>query len=200
MSFGHQWRESPNVGADLLCDSYLMTAPTFTLHFHQHVSAVAVLFEDTKGHMYTTEGVGTNHYFGAGHLHWTLAGSGVQHTQTPTKNSKIYAVKLFIDLLEVLRHTHAQTFHLKAEEVPIYEKNDSKVRVLVGKAFGLKSPLMVPQDILIVDGWSKSDITIPVPLDWKIWIYDRDNQLAGYTKESVVKGRFLMGASPSFTK
>jgi redox-sensitive bicupin YhaK (pirin superfamily) len=193
---GYQWREKPGTGAVLLCDSYVMTAPTFPLHSHQYISAVAILFEDTVGQMYSTDSVGTNHHFGAGDLHWTLAGSGVQHTQTPVGGSKIRAVQMFIDLPETLRHSHAQTFHLKAEDVPIYERADCRARVLVGTAFGLTSPLMVPQDILIVEGWSKSDFTIPVPANWKIWVYDRDKELAGYTTKPVVKGHFLMVASP----
>jgi redox-sensitive bicupin YhaK (pirin superfamily) len=193
---GYQWRESLGTGAVLMCDSYLMTAPTFPLHSHQYISAVAILFEDTVGQMYSTDSVGTNHHFGAGDLHWTLAGNGVQHTQTPVDGSRIHAVQMFIDLPQALRHSPAQTFHLKAEDVPIYEDVNCRVRVLVGKAFSLTSPLVVPQEILIVEGWSKSDLTIPVPGDWKIWMYDRDSELAGYTTEAVVNGHFLMVASP----
>lgn len=193
---GYQWRETPGVGPVLLCDSYLMTAPTFPLHSHQYISAVAILFEDTVGQMYSTDSVGTNHHFGAGDVHWTLAGSGVQHTQTPVDGSKIHAVQMFIDLPEALRHSHAQTFHLKAGDVPIYERADCRARILVGTAFGLTSPLVVPQDILIVEGWSKSDLAIPVPDNWKVWTYDRDNELAGYTTNAVVHGHFLIVASP----
>lgn len=193
---GYQWRENPGSGAVLLCDSYLMTAPTFPLHSHKYISAVAILFEDTLGQMYSTDSVGTNHHFGAGDLHWTLAGSGVEHTQTPTDGSKIHAVQMFIDLPESLRHSHAKTFHLKSSEAPIYEDANCRVRVLVGTAFGLTSPLVVPQDILIVEGWSKSNLTIPVPAGWKIWVYDRDNKRAGYTKQPAVNGHFLMVASP----
>ena len=46
--FGHQWHEAPGAGAVLLCDSYVMTAPTFPLHPHRHISAVAILFERTR--------------------------------------------------------------------------------------------------------------------------------------------------------
>lgn len=193
---GYQWQENPGAGAVLLCDSYVMTAPTFPLHSHRYISAVAILFEDTLGQMYSTDSVGTNHHFGAGDLHWTLAGSGVEHTQTPIKGSKIHAVQMFIDLPESLRHSNAMTFHLKSSEVPIYENANCRVRVLVGAAFGLTSPLVVPQDILIIEGWSKSDLIIPAPTEWKIWIYDRDNERAGYVTDPVVNGHFLAVVSP----
>lgn len=194
--FGYQWHESPGLGAVLLCDSYVMTAPTFPVHPHQHISAVAVLFEDTVGQMYSSDSVGTNHHFGAGDVHWTLAGSGVRHTQTPQSGSRIHAVQLFIDLPPVLRHAPAQTFHLHAKDAPIHETGDCRVRVLAGAAFGLTSPLKIPQDILILEGWSDSDLAIPVPEGWKLWVYDRVNQRAGYTTASVVNGRFLAVASP----
>ncbi|QWE16647.1 pirin family protein [Polynucleobacter sp. AP-Nino-20-G2] len=194
---GVQWREEPGAGVVLLCDSYVMTAPTFPLHPHKHISAVAILFEDTTGQMYSSDSVGTNHHFGAGDVHWTLAGSGVEHTQTPEDGSKIHAVQMFIDLPQELRNSSAQTFHLQAKDAPIYEAENYRVRVLVGTVFGLSSPLAIAQDILIVEGWSKSDLTIPVPSGWRVWIYDRDHERAGYAREAVVNGHFLMVASPS---
>lgn len=160
--FGFQWHENPDSGAVLMCDSYVMTAPTFPLHPHQHISAVAILFEDTVGQMSSSDSVGTNHQFGAGDVHWTLAGSGVRHTQTPQSGSRIHAVQMFINLPPALRNTPAQTFHLQAKDVPIHETENCRVRVLTGTAFGLTSPLKIPQDILVLEGWSDSDLAIPV--------------------------------------
>jgi redox-sensitive bicupin YhaK (pirin superfamily) len=180
-----------------MCDSYVMTAPTFPLHPHRHISAVAVLFEDTIGQMYSSDSLGTNHQFGAGDVHWTLAGSGVEHTQTQLAGSRIHAVQMFIDLPEALRNIPAQTFHLQAKDVPIYKAEDCRLRVLIGSAFGLSSPLALPQELLMIEGWSQSDLAIPVPTGWKIWLYDRDLEKAGYTTKSVVKGNFLLVASPS---
>lgn len=194
--FGYQWREQPGVGAVLMCDSYVMTAPTFPLHPHRYISAVAILFEDTVGQMYSSDSVGTNHHFGAGDVHWTLAGRGVEHTQTPTSGSRIHAVQMFIDLPEQLRYVPAQTFYIQAKDVPIYEEEDCRLRILVGTAFGLTSPLAIPQDLLIIEGWSESELEIPVPAGWNVWLYDRDHEIAGYVAVSAVKGKFLLVASP----
>lgn len=194
--WGYQWYEGQGAGAVILCDSYVMTAPTFPLHPHKNISAVAILFEDTVGQMYSSDSVGTNHHFGAGDVHWTLAGRGVEHTQTPKTGSRIHAVQMFIDLPESLRNSSAQTFHLQAKDAPIYETESCRVRLLVGSAFGLTSPLKLPQDILIMEGRSSSDLEIPIPAGWKIWLYDRLNERAGYTTESVVNGRFLLVAAP----
>jgi redox-sensitive bicupin YhaK (pirin superfamily) len=194
--YGWQWREKPGSGAVLMCDSYVMTAPTFPLHPHKHISAVAIVFEDSVGQMVSSDSVGTNHHFGAGDVHWTLAGSGVEHTQTPRDGSRIHAVQMFIDLPGPLRQSSAKTFHLQAKDVPLYEKEGCRVRLLVGTAFGLTSPLTIPQDILIIEGWSESDLAIPVPDGWNLWMYDRSNERAGYTTETVINGHFLAVASP----
>ncbi len=195
--WGYQWREKSGLGAVLLCDSYVMTAPTFPLHPHRHISAVAILFEDTIGHMDSSDSVGTNHQFGAGDVHWTLAGRGVEHTQIPRAGSRIHGAQMFIDLPQDLRHSTAQTFHLEAKDVPIYKTAHSRCRILVGTAWGLTSPMGIPQELLMIDGWSTSEITMPVPAHWKVWLYDRDNEKAGYTNDSTVKGSFLLVASPS---
>jgi redox-sensitive bicupin YhaK (pirin superfamily) len=194
--FGYQWREKPGSGAVLLCDSYVMTAPTFPLHPHRHISAVAIVFEDSMGQMYSTDSVGTNHHFGPGDVHWTLAGSGVQHTQTPTTGSRIHAVQMFIDLPEALRDSPARTFHLPAKDAPVHQTANCRVRLLVGAAFGLRSPLEIPQDLLVMEGTSDSDLEIPVPEGWKLWMYDRVHDRAGYTSEPTVNGAFLALASP----
>lgn len=194
--YGHQWHEEPGSGAVLLCDSYVMTAPTFPMHPHRHISAVAILFEDSVGQMHSSDSVGTNHHFGAGDVHWTLAGSGVIHTQTPESGAPIHAVQMFIDLPEALRHAPAQTFHLQAKDAPVYETAHCRLRVLVGQSFGLRSPLAIPQDMLIVEGWSQTAMEMPVPEGWKVWIYDRGHERAGYTTEPTVQGQFLLVASP----
>jgi len=80
--------------------------------------------------------------------------------------------------------------------VPIYETENCRLRLLVGAAFGLSSPLEIPQDLLMIEGWSESELEIPVPVSWKVWLYSRDVEIAGYTATSVVKGRFLLVASP----
>lgn len=179
-----------------MCDSYVMTMPTFPLHPHRYISAVAILFEDTVGQMSSSDSVGTNHNFGAGDVHWTLAGRGVEHTQTPQRGARIHAVQMFIELPDALRHSQAQTFHLHAKDAPIHETDHCRLRLLVGSAFGLASPLAIPQDMLIIEGWSDSAMEIPVPDGWKLWLYDRENELAGYTTEPIVKGNFLAVASP----
>jgi redox-sensitive bicupin YhaK (pirin superfamily) len=194
--FGYQWRENPGSGAVLMCDSYVMTAPTFPLHPHEHISAVAILFEESVGQMYSSDSVGTNHYFGAGDMHWTLAGSGVEHTQTPTSGSRIHAVQMFIDLPEPLRFSPAKTLLLQAKDVPIYENEGCRVRLLAGSAFGLNSPIKIPQEILIFEGWSETNLEAPVPDGWKLWLYDRSNERAGYITKPMLNGRFLAVASP----
>lgn len=116
---------------------------------------MAILFEDTLGHMESSDSVGTNHRFGTGDVHRTLAGRGVRHTQTPVSGSRIHAVQMFIDLPPVLRQAPVQTFHLAARDVPIHAGADFRIRLLVGEAFGLSSPLKLPQNMLIIEGWAR---------------------------------------------
>ena len=89
------------------------------------------------------------------------------------------------------------TFHLLAKDVPIYKTSICRIRVLVGSAFGLTSPLKIPQDILILEGWTESDFEIPVPSGWKLWLYDRCDERAGYSSQPIVCGQFLAVASPT---
>ena len=45
-------------------------------------------------------------------------------------------------------------------------------------------------------GFGHCSLVIAVPEGWKSWVYERDNECAGYITKPVVRGRFLLVASP----
>jgi redox-sensitive bicupin YhaK (pirin superfamily) len=137
----------------LQLDHYFMTQPTFAEHPHQGFSAVTYMFEDSAGSFFNEDSQGDRSTIAPGDLHWTQAGSGIRHNETPIEPGKVcHGIQMFIDLPLADKSLPAQAFHLTANQIPVYTTaEEGKVRVVVGTAHGLTSPLQISTKIRFLD-------------------------------------------------
>jgi redox-sensitive bicupin YhaK (pirin superfamily) len=134
-------------------DHYFMTQPTFAEHPHQGFSAVTYMFEDSEGSFFNEDSQGDRSTIAPGDLHWTQAGSGIRHNETPIEPGKMcHGIQMFVDLPLVDKSLPAQAFHLTADRIPVYTTAEGgRVRVVVGTAHGLTSPLKISTKISFLD-------------------------------------------------
>ncbi len=164
----------------VLADHFLMTGPTFEPHPHAGMSAVTVLFEETRGAMRSLDSVHNHHLIAPGDLHWTQAGRGIVHTQRPEgADARLDGLQLFVNLPAKLKRIAPETLLLRARDVPVIEAAGARLRVLAGELAGRRSPLTPPQDILIVDGrlMPGAHASLPLPAGWNLWLYARRGRL-----------------------
>jgi redox-sensitive bicupin YhaK (pirin superfamily) len=137
----------------LQLDHYFMTQPTFAEHPHQGFSAVTYMFEDSAGSFFNEDSQGDRSTIAPGDLHWTQAGSGIRHNETPIEPGKMcHGIQMFVDLPLVDKSLPAQAFHLTADQIPVYTTDaGGRVRVVVGNAHGLTSPLQISTKIRFLD-------------------------------------------------
>lgn len=136
-----------NLGAKidpfLQLDHFFMKQPTFAAHPHAGFSAVTSLFEDSEGSFLNRDSQGDSSLIQPGDLHWTQAGRGMIHEETPTEPGQLcHGVQIFVNLSAVNKFSPPQAFHLNAADIPVFTSPEQgRVRVAVGDAFGLSSPL-----------------------------------------------------------
>jgi redox-sensitive bicupin YhaK (pirin superfamily) len=132
---------------------YFMTQPTFREHPHQGFSAVTYMFEDSEGSFFNEDSQGDRTMIDPGDLHWTQAGSGIRHNETPTEPGKVcHGIQMFVDLPLVDKSMPAKAFHLNASQIPDYKTaTGSRVRVVVGSANRVTSPLDISTKITFLD-------------------------------------------------
>jgi redox-sensitive bicupin YhaK (pirin superfamily) len=137
----------------LQLDHYFMTQPTFAEHPHQGFSAVTYMFEDAEGSFFNEDSQGDRSTIAPGDIHWTQAGSGIRHNETPIEPGKIcHGIQMFVDLPLADKSQPPQAFHLTADRIPVYTNADgARVRVVVGTAHGVTSPLKVSTKIRFLD-------------------------------------------------
>jgi redox-sensitive bicupin YhaK (pirin superfamily) len=155
-SIGQQ-QLGPSIHPFLQLDHYFMTQPTFNEHPHQGIAAVTYMFEDSEGTFFNQDTQGDQSYIRPGDLHWTQAGSGIRHNETPIEPGKVcHGIQMFVDLPPADKLAPAQALHLKAEDIPVYTNPaGGRIRVVIGSSNGLISPLQISSNIHFLD------VTIP---------------------------------------
>ncbi len=134
-------------------DHFFMSEPTFGPHPHAGFSAVTYMLEDSAGSFLNRDTMGGREFINAGDLHWSQAGSGLMHDEKPTQNGVVcHGIQMFVNLSAANKFSPPQAFHLSAADVPVVNnENGARVRVLVGTAFGQKSPLETLTKITYLD-------------------------------------------------
>jgi redox-sensitive bicupin YhaK (pirin superfamily) len=132
---------------------YFMSQPTFREHPHQGFSAVTYMFEDSEGSFFNEDNQGDRSTIYPGDLHWTQAGSGIRHNETPIEPGKIcHGIQMFVDLPIADKVLPPKAFHLSAAQIPVYQTDSgARVRVVVGSANGITSPLDITTKIRFLD-------------------------------------------------
>jgi redox-sensitive bicupin YhaK (pirin superfamily) len=138
-------------------DHYFMTQPTFSEHPHQGIAAVTYMFEDSEGTFFNKDSQGDESYIRPGDLHWMQAGTGIRHNETPIEPGKVcHGIQMFVDLTPEDKLAPAKALHLKSADIPVYTTPEGgKIRVVIGAANGLVSPLEISNKISFLD------VTIP---------------------------------------
>lgn len=184
--FRHDAFGSTAMSPFVMVDHFHMWQPTFDVHPHAGFSAVTLVFENTKGSMVSRDSIGNNATFGAGDLHWTMAGRGILHTQLPAESAHIHALQIFVNLPASLKHLPPDSFHIASDRMPIIETEEgARVRVVAGDFQDRSSPTRAPCPILMLDVQLErpgASIEVPLPGEWNAWVH-------------VVQGNLVVGGS-----
>lgn len=193
--FRHDLFNAGMMSPFVMVDHFYMWEPTFDVHPHAGFSAVTMVFEDTKGTMISQDSLGNNSVFGAGDLHWTMAGRGIMHTQVPVgAQSHIHALQIFVNLPAAQKNLPADSFHISSDKIPIIENEGSRVRVVSGDFQGNISLTRAPRSILMLDvQFQKADANIEVPLSgqWNAWIHIVEGDVIVDNSSEIVSGQAI---------
>ncbi|PZV11088.1 MAG: pirin family protein [Pseudanabaena sp.] len=134
-------------------DHFYMRAPIFPPHPHAGFSAVTYMFEDSVGSFQNRDSLGDHALIHPGDLHWTQAGSGIIHEEVPSPpGSLCHGAQIFVNLAAKHKWSQPVALHLDSAQVPEYLiSKGGKVRVVVGTAFGLTSPLQPLTPVTLLD-------------------------------------------------
>lgn len=185
----------------IMVDHYVMTAPTFGAHPHAGLSAVSILFEDSVGKFHNTDSIGNDFDLEPGDLYWLKAGSGAVHDERPRTGSKTHGLQMFVNIPNDDKNSMPDTLHVKASDMPIIERNGSRVRLVLGDYLDKTSAPSPSIPMKILDGRLNSACEFGFQLEagFNAWVYAVSgviNLQVGASQLKLQKGESLAIESP----
>jgi redox-sensitive bicupin YhaK (pirin superfamily) len=134
-------------------------------HPHINLATVTYLFE---GEILHRDSLGNYATISPGDLNLMVAGKGIVHSERerPEINSiehRLHGLQLWLALPEKDEEIDPAFYHYPASSIPATSVDGVALRVLMGTAFGLTSPVLTYASTLYVEGFMSEGQTLDVP-------------------------------------
>ncbi len=136
-------------------------------HPHIGLSTVTYLFEGRSLHR---DSLGSVQTIDAGAINLMTAGAGIVHSERSldadrANGSRMHGAQLWLGLPLADEDGPASFAHFPAEKLPTIAGDHVTVRVLMGRAFGVESPVVHPSNPWLVDVAVTSEAELAIPDD-----------------------------------
>ncbi|MGE0786405.1 MAG: pirin family protein [Sandaracinaceae bacterium] len=135
-------------------------------HGHAHLATVTYFFAGATHH---TDDLGHDVVVGPGDVAWMHAGRGIVHAErTPdafrATGGVGHGIQAWVALPEALERSAPRFQLVKESAIPVVEESEVIVRVLVGEAFGARSPIETCSPVSLVvarSGSAAGELVLP---------------------------------------
>lgn len=122
-------------------------------HPHIGLSTVTYLFE---GRMIHRDSIGSVQAIEPGAINWMTAGRGVAHSERAPKEllgekRRTHGLQLWAGLPKALEEREPGFAHTPGGAIPEEERDGIRIRILIGRAWGMESPVVPMSETLYVD-------------------------------------------------
>jgi redox-sensitive bicupin YhaK (pirin superfamily) len=133
-------------------------------HPHIGLATVTYLFD---GEIMHRDSLGTALAIKPGEVNWMTAGQGIVHSERTgaekrAAGSPIHGLQMWVALPKRHEEMSAAFAHHDVSEFPIVAENGKNVRLVVGSAYGSKSPVPVMHETLFADVHLKAGSSVPL--------------------------------------
>lgn len=134
-------------------------------HPHINLATVTYLFE---GEILHRDSLGYVQPIRPGDINLMIAGKGIVHSERerPEINSNphgLHGLQLWLALPEKDQEMEPEFHHYPSSEIPTTTINDVSIRVIMGTAFGINSPVKTFAETLYVEAHMKQGQTLKLP-------------------------------------
>ncbi len=142
-------------------------------HPHINLATVTYLFE---GEILHRDSLGSFQAIKPGDINLMVAGKGITHSERErdevrSQDHHIHGLQLWHALPEEYEEIDPAFYHYPANEIPSVVENDVKIRVMMGDAYGVKSPVKTFADTIYIEADMKSGQFLLTPKSEQLAIY-----------------------------
>jgi len=165
-------------------------------HPHIGLATVTYLFE---GEIMHRDSLGTEQAIKPGDVNWMVAGTGIVHsertrTELRRAGSSLHGIQLWLALPKKHEDDKPSFTHTPAAKLPMLNRGDYNVRVILGKGFGLTSPVAVHSDMIYADVMLAPRASMELPPDHAeraIYVVNGAVEISGQVIEAGTMATFL---------
>lgn len=135
----------------------------FPQHPHRGIETVTYMLKGVVHHKDTMGNAGT---IREGDIQWMTAGGGMMHEEMPEASAEgLSGFQLWVNLPKKLKMTKPRYQEIKADQIPVFEENGVKVKVIageVGEIKGAVSEIYAEPNYLDVTLEANAEFTHPI--------------------------------------
>jgi redox-sensitive bicupin YhaK (pirin superfamily) len=155
-------------------------------HPHINLATVTYLFE---GQILHRDSLGTEKTIEPGAVNWMRAGRGIVHSERTSPERKrtgqrLFGIQTWMALPEAQEESDPAFIHHGADELPVVEADGIKARLILGDAFGARSPLTAPSETVYADVHLAMGSQVPIEPSYEeraLYTIKGDIEVAGDT-------------------
>lgn len=156
----------------LVFTEFHMDKAIFGPHPHAGVSVMTYMMPDSKGSFLNRDSRGDHSIIEPGGIHVTQTGSGIKHDEVPTVNGiDCHGFQIWINHSDKNRLVEPKAFHAFSKDVPEYNSEIVRVRVLQGAYQQLTSPIELVTKTILLDVTLLPNATIELDAKEMAFIY-----------------------------
>ena len=156
-------------------------------HPHIGLATVTYLFE---GEILHRDSLGTEQIINPGEINLMVAGKGIVHSERQSyrmksKAHKVHGLQLWLALPTEQEQCDPAFYHYAAADIPETVHNGAAIRVLIGSAYDLKSPVKTFAETLYLEASLDSGQSLNLPEAEELGVYVLSGELS--LGESLIK-------------
>lgn len=122
---------------------------------HPHIGLATVTYL-LDGAIMHRDSLGSKQEITPGAINWMTAGSGIVHSERRPqrlqhKSYAIHGFQLWAGLPDDFEEVAPEFSHTPASDIPVHDNQGAQVRVMVGDAFGMRSPVRTFSPTILLD-------------------------------------------------
>ncbi|MGQ0565114.1 MAG: pirin family protein [Gemmobacter sp.] len=159
----------PFIFFDQMGPAEFLTGQGIDVRAHPHIGLGTVTYL-MRGRIHHRDSLGTDQWIEPGAVNWMLAGQGITHSERTDGAARAAPMSLFgLQTWLALPQGHeddpAEFVHTPAAALPVMTGEGKEVRLILGTAWGERSPVALPLDLFYVDAVLDPWAAIPLPDD-----------------------------------
>ena len=168
-------------------------------HPHINLATVTYLFE---GEIFHRDSLGSEQAILPGDINLMVAGRGIVHSERTRpelrhSGQRVHGLQLWLALPEAEEECKPAFYHYPAGKIPALEIEGVPLRVMMGSAYGVSSPVLSLSKTLYVEARLKTGQSLPLPTATERALYVAEGEVQIQDRVTATHHLAVVNDSPS---